>query len=121
MSVATPDEGFEQIEVACEGRGGEHIERFIGRWLVAPDEKETRAAESDFDTVPWDYGYYWGVALTSRGQFAVYAAHCNSGHGHLEVFPHSEDLLAADNIPPSIVGAAMEELTGDLQVIDRDI
>ena len=112
------DKGMGPLEVMCGD--DDHTERFTGRWLVEPDADLTRANATDYDTGNWDAGVYYGVALTRRGQFAAYAAHCNSGNGTLSVYPTWQALEDA-GFPPSIIAGARAALTGEDLVIERDI
>jgi hypothetical protein len=67
---------------------------FTGRWLVEPDPDESRAGRRGYDT-----GAYWGVALTRRGRFAVFAA---SRHDRWAASLHAYDSLDAganDGVP----------------------
>lgn len=87
---------------------------FTGRWLVEPDSNETRTDEGGHDA-----GAYWGIALTQRGRFAVYAAHCNERWpAHLEDYD-TLDQAAAD-VPSDIIALAAREL-GEERVLWRDI
>jgi hypothetical protein len=89
-------------------------ETFNGVWLVEPDSDETRTGEDN-----WDYGIYWGVARTQKGQIAVYTAHCNGrSPGHLDVYPSLEQ--AEGNVPEDILAQAADAL-GQKRVIHRDI
>ena len=47
---------------------------FVGRWLVWPEEWETRTREPGYDA-----GAYYSEALTQRGNIAVYVRHVNDG------------------------------------------
>lgn len=101
LAVLKNRQRFEDIEVKCVDRlGNVHVERFVGRWLVRP------AGEKG-----------WGVALTRRGQFAVYSD--RGGEGGLDVFPTTTALRQAP-LPPSVVREALLELNEPM-TIDRDI
>ncbi len=87
---------------------------FMGRWLVEPDRDETRTRESGYDA-----GGYWGVALTQRGRFAVYAAHCND---QWPAWLHDFDTLddARGEVPQDILALAGAGL-GESREVWRDI
>lgn len=89
-------------------------EGFIGRWLVAPDDRETRTNEEGYDA-----GAYWGVALTQKGRIAVYTAHCN------ERFPGAladfDTLADAEGEIPEDIYAMASSAIGQDYVIMRDI
>lgn len=114
---------FKPIEVECEDRNGNvRTERFTGRWLVEPDSDETRASASDYDDgTNWDAGFYFGIALTRRGQLAVYSAHCNRDGGDLTVYTTPDELRDSGVVPPSIVSEALAEMSDKPLVIERDI
>lgn len=89
-------------------------EGFTGRWLIAPDSDETRTGEPN-----WDAGMYWGVALTKRGNIAVYSAHCNQRQaGALRAYKSIEQ--ASPDVPADILARAAAEL-GEKRVVWRDI
>jgi hypothetical protein len=85
---------------------------FIGRWLVEPDEDETRTTMAGRDA-----GAYWGVALTRRGRIAVYTAHVNDGWpAQLRDY----DTLDDADLPEDILAMAKNAL-GEEYVIRLDI
>ncbi len=69
---------MEDIEVELshdQGYGWEesaYQAQFVGQWLLEPDPDETRTTEPGYDA-----GAYYGVALTQRGNIAVYMRHVN--------------------------------------------
>ena len=78
---------------------------FTGRWLVEPDPDETRAGRRGYDA-----GAYWGVALTRRGRFAVFAAPRHDRRAaSLHVYD-SLDAAANDGVPGEITALAAAEL-----------
>ncbi len=89
--------------------------RFVGEWLVWPDEDASRTTEPGYDA-----GAYYGVALTENGNIAVYCAHVNGGFDTtLEVYSSIEAAEGA-GVPPDIMGAAASKL-GPNYVQERDI
>jgi hypothetical protein len=110
-----PDGGGELEQITVEtGDGYDLTEGFTGRWLVAPDSDETRTGEEN-----WDAGTYWGIALTKKGQIAVYTAHCNQRFaGALQVYPSLE--VAEADVPEDILAKAADAL-GIKRVLWRDI
>jgi hypothetical protein len=90
----------------------QRIEAFHGYWLVEPDRDRTRTAEDGYDA-----GAYWGVALTRRGQIAVYTAHCNQGFpGTLAVFPNLAEAGLPDDIRADAAAALGEEYVMRLDI-----
>ena len=92
--------------------GGHHDSyrpvEFEGRWLVEPDRDETRTTEESYDR-----GAYWGVALTKKGNIAVYTAHCNDGFdATLDSYASFEEAEAA-GVPADILGTASVEAGPD--------
>jgi len=113
LPLEPPNGDLEQITVEV----GEHRlkKRFIGRWLVDPDEHETRTDQQGFDA-----GAYWGVALTKRGRIAVYVAHVNEDWPtDLEVYDSLDD-AANGKVPADILAMAATEL-GEERVVQLDI
>ena len=88
---------------------------FEGRWLVHPDEDETRAEGPE-----WDAGAYYGVALTARGRIAVYASHVNEMWPAVLTDWDDLDDVPADMLPDNIRQLAGAEL-GENSVIRLDI
>jgi hypothetical protein len=95
---------METIEVALGGRTySARWVGFEGRWLVSPDE-EMRTAEDHYDA-----GAYYGVALTKKGNIAVYCAHVNGGFdATLDHYP-SFEAAEADGVPKDILAVAKNE------------
>src|SRR5262245_54311110 len=85
---------------------------FSGSWLVEPDPKETRAGH--------DAGAYWGVALTSKRRYAVFAAHVNERWPpSLDDYDTLDD-AEAGGTPPEILSRASAAL-GDVRPMRLDI
>jgi hypothetical protein len=100
--------GMESIEVDLWGPEERPYQAaFVGRWLVLPNEMETRTEEPGYDA-----GAYYGVALTRRGNIAVYSRHVNDG------FPPSLDAYGSfeeaeeDGVPGDILAMAASEISG---------
>ena len=68
--------GMEDIYVELwRGPNNEpYTARLVGQWLLEADADDTRTMEPGFDA-----GAYYGVALTQRGNLAVYIQHNNEG------------------------------------------
>jgi len=81
---------------------------FEGRWLVEPDANETRTTEEGYDA-----GAYYGVALTKRGNLAVYCAHVNNGFDAALSPYNSFEEAEADGMPADILGAASADAGPD--------
>lgn len=99
--IESREDGMEAIVVWLgEGELAREAE-FVGRWLLEPDEDETRTGEADHDA-----GAYYGVALTQRGKIAVYCAHCNDGWApRLNVYDSFDD-AGRNYIPKDILASA---------------
>ncbi len=97
--------------------GGEptQTQAFFGRWLVEPHPDRTRTVVDGYDT-----DLHWGVALTRRGQIAVYTA---DYYGHvparLETYP-TLDEAEKHGVPGDIISMAAHEL-GEDRVTRLDI
>lgn len=112
----------ERIIVEVEGPGDATIDQaFYGTWLVQPDPEGTRTGEEYYDR-----DAYWGIALTRKGQIAVYV-HPGDHDAvdpdkrwspHLEVYVDLD--AAADDVPGDIIGLAAREL-GEDWAIELDI
>ena len=105
--------GMENIEVELAGHGGLGWEetlydaQFVGRWLLDPDPDETRTGEPGYDA-----GAYYGVALTQRGNIAVYVCHVNDGFApQLETYD-SLDEAEKRGVPGDIVARAGATMGG---------
>lgn len=83
---------------------------FLGRWLVFPDADETRTSEPGYDA-----GAYYGVALTGKGQIAVYVAHCNEGWAPA-LNTHASIDDASGDYPQDILATAATELGESMRV-----
>jgi post-segregation antitoxin (ccd killing protein) len=89
-------------------------EIFTGRWLVDPESERSRVSEKGYDRHS-----VWGVAVTKRGNIAVYAGHrSRSVPACLTVHESLED--AAKELPASITRLAAAAL-GHQRVLRRDI
>lgn len=88
---------------------------FTGRWLLEPDDDDTRTGEDGHDA-----GAYWGIALTKRGRIAVYTAHCNYRWPASLNDYDSLDRAADGGVPADIIARAAGEL-GETRVLWRDI
>lgn len=89
---------------------------FDGRWLVEPENDETRTGEEGYDA-----GAYWGIALTKRGRYAVFTAHCNEQWPATLKDYDTLDAAAADGTPADIIALAKQELGEEHVIIWRDI
>ncbi len=101
--------GMETIEIDLWGQHERpYRAKFIGRWLVHPDPDETRTALPGHDP-----GAYYGVALTRRGNLAVYSQHCNQSFAPvLETFNSFEEAEKA-GWPGDVLAMAGAELGYD--------
>jgi hypothetical protein len=87
---------------------------FTGRWLLEPDENETRSKDPGYDP-----GEYWGIALTKRGRIAVYGA--NVGVAGSAILRDYDSLgQASELVPNDLIARAAAELD-KTRVIWRDI
>jgi hypothetical protein len=87
---------------------------FVGRWLLWPDESETRTGEPGYDA-----GAYHGVALTQRGNIAVYIRHVNDGFAPTLKTYGSFEEAEEDGIPADILAMAASEISdGYVQKLD---
>jgi hypothetical protein len=109
------EEGMETIEVPLGGYNDPTRRvAFEGRWLVEPDPYGTRTTEPHYDA-----GAYWGVALTKRGNVAVWCGHVNDGFDatldHYRSFEQAEE----DGVPGDILAMAAAEIhDGYVQKLD---
>ena len=95
--------GMEPIQVALWVAHTEepYFVEFVGRWILLPDEEETRTAEPGYDA-----GAYYGVALTQRGNIAVYTRHVNNGFAPtLDVYGSFEE-AEREGAPADILAMA---------------
>jgi hypothetical protein len=96
---------METIVVELAGLGGweetPYEAQFVGQWLLYPDPDETRTGEPGYDA-----GAYYGVALTKKGNIAVYTRHVNNGFApSLESYGSFEEAEAA-GMPTDILAMA---------------
>jgi hypothetical protein len=101
--------GMESIEVEKWGpEDTPYRAAFVGRWLLWPDENETRTGEPGYDA-----GAYYGVALTRREKIAVYMRHVNDGFPpKLKIYDWFDD-AEEDGIPGDILAIAASEISDD--------
>jgi hypothetical protein len=96
--------------------------RFEGRWLVKPSPINPRAFPGDI-TEPngGRKGVYYGVALTRRGNIAVYVSSTQLNHDdrldHYESFEEAEEA----GVPSDILARAAEALDPEAYVQKLDI
>jgi hypothetical protein len=94
-TIHTPGDQLSDIRVRT-GTGSDHfdatmedygqVESFTGRWLVPPGDEAASGATRHTT------GLYYAVALTRRGQIAVYSYHPQGrGPAKLEAFPVLEE------------------------------
>lgn len=108
---------MEGIEVKLGGETYSRAVRLAGRWLLPPDPDETRTTEEGHDA-----GAYYGVALTHRGNIAVYTAHVNDGFDAILTTHGSFEEAEADGVPTDILGAASVDAGPDyVHVQELDI
>jgi hypothetical protein len=101
--------GMENIEVQLWGpEETPYRAQFVGRWLLHPDPDETRTGEPGYDA-----GGYYGVALTQRGNLAVYWAHCNEGRAPELNTYSSFDEAESESVPGDILALAASEMGAD--------
>jgi hypothetical protein len=107
--------GMETIEVEFWGPGDVPYDAsFVGRWLLWPDEAETRTGEPGDDL-----GAYYGVALTRRGNIAVYIRHVNDGFAPILKTYYSFEQAEEEGIPGDILAIAASEISdGYVQKLD---
>ena len=91
------------------------VKAFVGRWLVSPGD-EIRSSEPGTD-----HGIAYGVALTQKGNIAMYAFHVNDGRPTTFEVYDSLDAAENDDWATDIVGMARQELTGEPWVEELDI
>lgn len=107
--------GMEQIEVEFWGPEDRPYQAaFVGRWLLWPDETETRTGEPGYDA-----GAYYGVALTRRGDIAVYIRHVNDGFAPILTTYKSFEEAEKEGTPGDILAIAAAEISdGYVQTLD---
>jgi hypothetical protein len=87
--------------------------RFTGAWLVPPDPEESRSTQPGADK-----GFYYGVALTGKGQYLVYSAHAEGERApRYEAYDSLEDAWD-EKWPQNIIEAAAAEVGEDLYELD---
>ena len=110
-AAAKHDADMERIEVEVGEGATAYTAAFVGKWLVAPDEDDTRAAAP-----PWDAGAYYGIALTRRHRIAVYVAHVNERWpAALNDYDSLDDVEG--DVPPELLAMAARELGDDRPVL----
>jgi hypothetical protein len=114
---ATAGMKFGSIKVGVtDTKGGSLTKAFVGCWLV-----EDMASEEDAETAGFDgraFNGSWSIALTKRGNFAIY---CDLGtDGSTFKTYGSLDEAENDGVPPDVVAAASQEM-GVHRVIELDI
>ena len=95
---------IEPIEVDLGGSRA----RFVGEWLLDPDPDETRTGEPGHDA-----GAYYGVALTERGNIAVYTRHVNDGFAPTIVAYDSFETAEENGVPSDILATAADAMGAD--------
>ena len=117
------EEGMEEIEVLIGPSvyTGRRI-RFEGRWLVDPNPDNPEAFEGDIaEGARNTRGVYYGVALTRRGNIAVYESSTRQNHDdrldHYGSFEEAEEA----GVPSDILARAAEELDSGAYVQKLDI
>ena len=97
------------IEVQVGGRDdAAHTVRFHGKWLVQPDEDETKSTEASSDA-----GNYYGVAVTKRGQIAVYCTQVGDYSKAILKTYHTLDAAEGDGWPKDILAEARRGVDPD--------
>lgn len=82
---------------------------FKGRWLIAPDD-DVRSAGPGADA-----GAYWGVAMTAKGNVAVWIGHVNRGFApELTTYATLDDALG--DLPENVAELAEGTATGSVQL-----
>jgi hypothetical protein len=107
--------GMESIEVEFWGpEESPYYATFVGRWLLWPDESETRTGEPGYDL-----GAYYGVALTRRGNIAVYIRHVNDRFAPILHTYGSFEAAEKGGMPGDILAMAAAEISeGYVQKLD---
>ncbi len=107
---ARADRRMGAIELEIGSPGSPRRIRFVGRWLVEPDQDEKMVAD----------GSRVGVAYTQRGNIAVYRRdEASNAEVRLDTYP-SLDAASADGLPEDVYQAAKAEMGPDV-VEDLDI
>jgi len=112
---AQKERGMENIEVELWGQEDlPYTAMFVGRWLLWPDESETRTGEPGYDA-----GAYYGVALTRRANIAVYVRHVNDGFAPALTTYGSFEEAEQEGVPADILAMAAAPISdGYVQKLD---
>jgi len=102
MEATAKDQDFEVLVVET-GDGRQRTERFMGRWVVAPDNN-SRSSELGVDA-----GSCYGVADTAKGRIAVWVYHVNDGF--------AAQLNAYDDIEEAIEGGLPEDIADEYRAM----
>jgi hypothetical protein len=114
--------GLENIVVELahsSGHGWEETAyeaQFVGRWLLDPEIDETKTAEPGYDA-----GAYYGVALTERGNIAVYTRHVNDRFAPILKVYGSFEEAEQKGVPADILALAASQDSGVIYVQKLDI
>lgn len=101
-------QGMGKIELDLGTRNFPRRVQFEGRWLVEPDQDATRP-----DDPAGNAGFYYGVAVTRRGNIAVYIDNTEpSNTARLNTYP-SLDAAAAEGLPEEIYEMAEAKIGPD--------
>ena len=92
-----------------------HKAQFVGEWLLDPDPDETRTGEPGYDA-----GAYYGVALTERGNIAVYTRHVTDGFAPTLVAYDTFEKAEEWGVPADILATAANAMGADY-VLKLDI
>jgi hypothetical protein len=108
---------FERIEVGVtDTMGGSLTKAFVGCWLVEDMASEEDAEQAGFDGRAFSGS--WSIALTKRGNFAIYRDLGTDGSTFKTY--GSLDEAENDGVPPDVVAGASQEMGVD-RVIELDI
>jgi hypothetical protein len=112
QQVEPNGEAFVQIELRIiDDQKSEQVRRFRGRWLIDPADGVRSKA--------WNWKVIWGVALTARGRFVVYAHHEDSHvPDEFTVYEDEEEML--DGVPRDILDRVRRAL-GHQPAVELDI
>ncbi|MGI8775302.1 MAG: type II toxin-antitoxin system CcdA family antitoxin [Actinomycetota bacterium] len=105
-----------EVELPADKEGSSWYKgAFFGRWLVEPASDETRTTSPKQG---WDAGAYWGIAITGKGRFVAYTAHCNERFLP-SLVPYDTLDEMDDDVPEDILILARASLGEDV-VVDLD-